>query len=224
MFGKQIQSSGAIADLKTNLISDYIEVEAGVRYVLSGYTGNVAENNIRICLYGADKSQIGSIRRLPNYNANLPFEGSFAVPENGKYTRFTVPIACSDVMLERGSAQDGSDTRTEYEPYWDESWQTAFVVDLLAVGDDHKDDQDLVNGAVHRRTAACRYDGTQTIGNEYMSTTGGKDIGAIIVYPTDLAADSVTPQPLTLWEGTNQIDSAAHVGPLTAQIKYMERR
>lgn len=57
---------------------------------------------------------------------------------------------------------------------------TASAEDLLAIGD-IKDEQDIINGTVKRRCEAVLYDGVQTIAEPYMSTTGGKDNGAIII-------------------------------------------
>ena len=100
--------------------------------------------------------------------------------------------------------------------------QTATVESLLAVGS-VADEQNLISGAVIRRCAVCCYNGTQTIGDVYISTTGGKDAGAIIVYPLATpTTEQTTAQHLVTNEGTNIVDSVANVGPLTAECVYMK--
>ena len=64
----------------------------------------------------------------------------------------------------------------------DSSTQTAGAENLFAVGN-IADEQDIISGTVKRRCAAFLYDGTQTVLDPYLSTTGGKDNGAIIVHP-----------------------------------------
>ena len=98
--------------------------------------------------------------------------------------------------------------------------QTASVVNLFSAGD-YKDEQNIISGVVIRRCAVCRYDGTQTIGDVYMSTTGGKDLGAIIVYPLDEpVTELVTAQPLNTSEGTNTVSVTAEVSPVALEAVY----
>lgn len=99
--------------------------------------------------------------------------------------------------------------------------QTATVESLLSVGT-VADEQNIISGEVIRRCAVCCYNGTQTIGDVYISTTGGKDVGAIIVYPLATeTTEQTTAQHLNTVEGTNIVDSTANVSPLTAEVKYM---
>lgn len=99
--------------------------------------------------------------------------------------------------------------------------QTATVESLLAVGS-VADEQNLINGVVIRRCAVCCYDGTQTIGDVYISTTGGKDLGAIIVYPLDAQiTEHVTAQSLRTNEGANTISGTANVSPIEIKAEYM---
>ena len=99
--------------------------------------------------------------------------------------------------------------------------QTASVPMLLSVGD-VKDEAEIISGLVTRRVAACLYDGTQPIGDVYMSTTGGKDLGAIIVYPLDEpVTELVTAQPLNTSEGTNTVNVTAEVSPIELESEYM---
>lgn len=100
--------------------------------------------------------------------------------------------------------------------------QTATVESLLAVGS-VADEQNLINGEVIRRCAVCCYDGTQTIGDVYMSTTGGKDLGAIIVYPlNEPVTELVTAQPLNTSEGTNTVSVTAEVSPVALSCEYYQ--
>ena len=97
---------------------------------------------------------------------------------------------------------------------------SASAVDLFAVGD-CKDEQDIISGKVTRRCGVCVYDGTQTIGNTYISTTGGLDVGAIIIYP--LAAETteqVTAQPLNTVAGQNTVTDTAEVSNPEHYIIY----
>ena len=112
-----------------------------------------------------------------------------------------------------------SEVSIDYQPY---VAQTASVPMLLSVGD-LKDEVELIAGTYTHKCAVCEYDGTQDVGDTYLSTTGGKDIGAIIVYPlAEPTTESVTPQALSTNEGTNIVDSVANVSPLTADVTYME--
>lgn len=105
-----------------------------------------------------------------------------------------------------------------YAPYV--ASQTASVPTLLSVGD-VKDEVELISGTYTHRCAACLYDGTQDVGDTYLSTTGGKDIGAIIVYPLATpTTEQIAGQNLATNDGTNIVDSVANVGPLTAEVKY----
>ena len=89
--------------------------------------------------------------------------------------------------------------------------QTASVADLLAVGD-YVDEQDIINGKITRRCGICIYDGSQTIGDVFLSNTGGKDNGAIIVYPLATpVVEEMTPQPLNTSSGQNTITDVAEV-------------
>ena len=111
-------------------------------------------------------------------------------------------------------------SQADYQPYV--APQTASVPMLLSVGD-VKDEVELIAGTYTHRCAACEYDGTQDVGDTYLSTTGGKDIGAIIVYPLSTpTTEQITPQAISTNEGTNIVDSVANVSPLAAEVKYMK--
>lgn len=98
--------------------------------------------------------------------------------------------------------------------------QTATAADLFAVGD-VKDTQNIISGAITRACGVCVYDGTQAVGDSYVSTTGGKDNGAIIVYPlAEPITEQVAAQPLTTAEGDNTITVTAEVSGIEFDVTY----
>lgn len=100
----------------------------------------------------------------------------------------------------------------------DTTTQTASVVNLFGV-DDYKDEQDLISGKVIRRCSAIYYDGTQEIGDIFLSTTGDKTIGAIIVYPLEVVqSQSVMAQSLSFIDGTNTIAVSAEVSDIELSL------
>lgn len=102
--------------------------------------------------------------------------------------------------------------------------QTASVPMLLSVGD-VKDEAEIISGLVTRRVTACLYDGTQDIGDTYLSTTGGKDIGAIIVYPLATpATERIAGQNLVTNEGTNIVDVTAEVSPIELKVEFSQTK
>lgn len=89
--------------------------------------------------------------------------------------------------------------------------QSVLVENLLQVGD-YADEQDIISGKITRRCGVCIYDGSQTIGDVFLSNTGGKDNGAIIVYPLAIpTTENVTPQPLNTVAGQNTLTDTANV-------------
>lgn len=102
--------------------------------------------------------------------------------------------------------------------------QTASVPMLLSVGD-VKDEVELVAGTYTHRCAACEYDGTQDVGDVYISTTGGKDVGAIIVYPLATpTTEQTTGQNLATNEGTNIVDVTAEVSPVELKVNFSQTK
>lgn len=96
--------------------------------------------------------------------------------------------------------------------------QTFTVVDLLGVGD-YKDMEEVVSGAVTRKCAVCVYDGTQSVGSPYMSTTGGLDVGATIVYYTGgEVIEQTSTHKLTVADGDNTITSS--ITGVEMQVTY----
>ena len=85
--------------------------------------------------------------------------------------------------------------------------QTATVENLYAVGN-VRDEQELVTGTVTRKNAACIYDGTQPVGDRYISSTGAKDNGAIIIYPleTEHTGDSIVSFTETVKQDVNSLE------------------
>lgn len=62
--------------------------------------------------------------------------------------------------------------------------QTATVENLYSVGS-VRDEQEITTGRIIRKNAVCIYDETQNVGDRYLSSTGAKDNGAIVVYPME---------------------------------------
>ena len=109
-----------------------------------------------------------------------------------------------------------------YQPYVPP--QTASVPMLLSAGD-VKDEVELIHGPLTRRITACLYDGTQPVGDVYMSTTGGKDAGAIIVYPLATpTTEQITGQNLVTNEGTNIVDVTAEVSPVELKVNFSQTK
>ena len=218
-FGKYLGSDGKQSNAEASLTSDYILVYGQSVYRFSGISGehdqNSAPNNKRVVFYNASKTKIGDVITKAVDNANTPYEITFTTPSGAVYVRLSLNIADYDVMLKIGSEE------IDYEPYIDTSWQAASVPMLLSVGDT-KDEVELIAGPHTHRCAACEYDGTQDVGDTYLSTTGGKDIGAIIVYPLATpATEQITPQALSVQEGESTVDATANVGPIEAVVKYI---
>ncbi len=194
-----------------------IPVDSNKTYTFSGISGCVGSNNKRVCFYREDDSFI-SAQSSAVTNANVPYSVTFTPPANTAYCRLSLNTADTEVMLEEGSE------KTAYEPYIDASWQTASVPMLLSVGD-VKDEVELIHGPLVRRVTACLYDGTQPVGDVYMSTTGGKDAGAIIVYPfATPTTEQITAQNLVTNEGTNIVDVTANVSPIQLEVEYAAKR
>lgn len=85
--------------------------------------------------------------------------------------------------------------------------QTATVENLYSVGN-IRDEQELVTGTVTHKNAACIYDGTQPVGDRYISSTGAKDNGAIIIYPleTEYTGDSIISFTETVKQDVNSLE------------------
>lgn len=98
---------------------------------------------------------------------------------------------------------------------------TATAENLFAVGTT-EDVQDVLTGIVTRNCEAVYYDGTQTINTPYISTTGGLDVGAIIVHPRTIpTTETVTPQMLTVQAGTNTIEiTQSSIDDLPLEVSY----
>lgn len=201
-----------------------IHLEAGKTYTLSlNVTSSVTPVGISAgCGNGTYATDIEATEATSQGGrVSITFTPTAAQLANGDLFAFRAPrtdtadsfdYSVSEVQLEEGPSA------TPYEPYV--APQTATVVDLLQVGD-VKDEQDIITGEVARRCAACLYDGTQQVGDTYISSTGGKDIGAVIVYPLDTpATEQVTPQPLDCHSGTNIVES--NVSDAVIRIDYPE--
>lgn len=100
--------------------------------------------------------------------------------------------------------------------------QTVTVENLFAVGN-VKDEQDVIRGIVTRRCGVCVYDGTQQVGDTFISMTGEKTVGAIIVYLLDEpVVEQVARQSLTTQNGENTLTVEAEVSSPEYKIVYKE--
>ena len=145
---------------------------------------------------------------------------AFVAPDGANYAVFAYINSSSGVTFtfdEPYASEIG-----DYQPYV--APQIASVPMLLSVGD-VKDEVELIAGTFTRRVTACLYDGTQPVGDVYMSTTGGKDAGAIIVYPLATpTTEQITGQNLVTNEGTNIVDVTANVSPIQLEVEYAAKR
>lgn len=193
--------------------SEYIPVVGGETYYF--HQVNATATTAGTAWYDDELTYVGGINATALGTAN----NKVTLPSNAAYIRHSWRID-EDYNTDWENTVyiclDGA--LPEFQPY--ATPQTASVVNLLAVGDT-KDEQDIISGAVTRRCAACLYDGTQPVGNTYLSTTGGKDNGAIIVYPlAESTTEQATPQSLSTVEGTNIVSVTAEVDDIELEVIY----
>ena len=101
-----IRSNNSIQSDSDRYVSEYIEVEGNIDYIIE----NVSGNNVGYCFYDEEKNYISG----GSYGIQWGVYGNatFTTPSNAKYVRVSVIIAKEDVtQLEKGS------TATAYEPY-----------------------------------------------------------------------------------------------------------
>ena len=154
---------------------DYIPVIGGETYYF--HQINATATTAGTAWYDSEQTYIGGINATALGNAN----NKVTMPSNAAYIRHSWRI-------DEGYNTDWENTvyicidgtMTEFKPYV--APQTASVENLLSVGN-IADEQDIISGTIKRRCEAIVYDGTQTVTEPYLSSTGGKDNGAIIVQP-----------------------------------------
>lgn len=225
---KSISRTGYLINTTEKIQSPYsganrpgflVEVTPGTTYyVLS----NVTRNGIKVAAGNTDIGFYASIEDVTNVSSNLGcvVDNKFTAPSNANYA--VVCFNAGPGTEYEYTFSYGVALCIDYQPYVEP--QTASVPMLLSVGD-VKDEVELIHGPFTRRVTACLYDGTQPVGDVYMSTTGGKDAGAIIVYPLATpTTESVTPQPLNTNEGTNIIESTSNVSPIDAEVEYAAKK
>lgn len=197
--GKIINSDGTVSNNASYCISAPFTLSAG-NYVCTWQTGSGSRP---FSVFAVDESG------TPQSDGKLFYQQSATAGINTG--EFTVEAETLAVASYRNNVKD----LAIYSPQ-----QTASVPTLLSVGD-VKDEAEIISGLVTRRVTACLYDGTQPVGDVYMSTTGGKDLGAIIVYPLDEpVTELVTAQPLNTSEGTNTVSVTAEVSPVALSCEY----
>lgn len=142
--------------------------------------------------------------------------GVSAQRQGGAVYKFTTPEDCHFLRFSYPR-----ETGLKAVMYENSNLQTATAEPLLAVGN-YKDVQEIKTGNITRNCEVLIYDGTQTINNPYMSTTGGLDVGAIIVHPkTTPTTETVTPQPMQIQAGTNIVEiTQASLNNLELEVSY----
>ena len=196
--GKIIADDGTVSDNANYCISAPFTLSAG-NYVCTWQTGS---GNRPFSVFAVDESG------TPQSDGKLFYQQSATAGANTG--EFTVEAETLVVASYRSNVKD----LAIYSP------QTATVPTLLSVGD-VRDEAEIISGLVTRRVTACLYDGTQDVGDTYLSTTGGKDIGAIIVYPLATpTTERIAGQNLVTNEGTNTINVTAEVNPIELEVEY----
>ena len=198
--GKIINSDGTVSNNANYCISAPIVLPTG-NYTCTWETGSGARP---FSIFAVDESG------TPQSDGKLFYQQSATADINtGEFTVEAETLAAA-------SYRNNVKNLAIYSPQ-----QTASVPTLLSVGD-VKDEAEIISGLVTRRVTACLYDGTQPVGDVYMSTTGGKDLGAIIVYPLDeQITEHVTAQSLRTNECANTISGTANVSPIEIKAEYM---
>ena len=132
----------------------------------------------------------------------------------------TISWTASNDAVSFSLAVDATDSNTVLTGIF-ASYSVAYAENLFAVGD-YKDTHDIITGKVHRECTICKYDGTQTIGSTYLSSTGSKDIGAVIVYPLENGFDEYDQaQELNVLENHNTINVTAEVSDINFKATYI---
>lgn len=191
----------------TRIYKAFPKLTAGATYTISISTGY--DLIVQRKKDGSGEN-VGSWETAKTFTAEAGYSYGIAIrlPDNAA---ITPEGFAGTLQLELGS------TATDYEAY---TAQTASVADLFSVGP-VEDEQEFCGGTLTRRVTACLYDGTQTIGDTFLSTTGGLDEGAIIVYPlAEPTTEQTTPQPLNTAEGTNTITVTANVSGIVLNAAY----
>jgi len=226
--------SGTYSALADCRLTDYIPVKAGEKYTVWAQAETLTTYaNVRANLF--DSSQIWLSQTIVALNSTAQPKVLVMTPTVDGYLRVSANYRGDNHVdwstLRVAQGEYTLETMPSYEPYVTPQTITD-IPDLLAY-DSIFDEVDLVPGTTKRRIAACLYDGTQTIGDRYMSTTGGKDVGAIILYPRETEYDGdvavyvpdtlyeqTTPQALVLHGGTNIVSVDANVDDVYLEARY----
>ena len=199
--------TGTFVSSSSYNVSEYIPVLPSTEYFWAISLNVTSHNAPRIAYYTSNKTYISSSDTIRD-------GVNFTTPNNCTYIRLPIYKTTINVaQLELGS------TATTYEPYYNGG--TATAENLFKVGA-YQDVQNVITGEITRNCEVVYYDGTQTINTPYISTTGGLNIGSIIVHPkTTPTTETVTPQPLTIQAGTNIVQiTQASMDELELEAKY----
>ena len=104
--GSGVPTSGS----KPSCYSNKIPVDTAKSYTFSGVSGNLGNNNKRVCFYESDDTFI-SAQATAVTGVDVPYSLTFTPPANTAYCMLSLNIADMEVMFEEGSE------KTAYEPY-----------------------------------------------------------------------------------------------------------
>ena len=210
-----ISSSGAFTGENTSDVYVNIPSTPGATYTWSFIAGRA--NNRRIHEFASmEVSQL----KTPAQNQWLRQKDLIAQNSITVGQQTSITWTASNDAVSFSLPVDKTDSNTVLHGTFS-YYETASVENLFAVGD-YKDSHDIIAGKVHRECGICKYDGSQSIGSTYLSSTGGKDIGAVIVYPLVNAYDEYTiTQELHVIESSNTITATAEISGITFKATYI---
>lgn len=204
---------------KNNVVDGYLledgTVGGGTAYKTSDYIPISPNTNYYKTRTGSPRSKYYDINKQPlNTTTYQDIDigtqaGTFITPANAYYVRLSIypqTISLNDVQLEQGSIA------TSYEPYKESIVPIPLNGNFIGgIGDNL--DELIVDkfGKCYLKKVITKIDSYngETITTEYMSTTGGLDIGATIYYvtPSQLIDLNYTID-LKLFKGENNISNS----------------
>lgn len=221
-----VTTAGAIANDTNYLLSDYISCRNASYITVSGIvSGSVW---YRIAKYDKNKKFIVRLAEANVQTGAYTFDVSDCDFFNLSYEN--VPATNSvvtDVQIEYGA------TATAYEPYKGNSVEITSGLPLCSVGDCR--DELVFNadgtGEIIKRTAKIDSYNSETITTDYISSTGGLDVDATIVYVLEnpigielTVAEMVKLQQLRTLEGVtnlyNSDNGEMYIRAMTAGFEY----
>lgn len=180
-------------------------------------------NDTYISGYDENKNYLG--RTTGGITSGQPMEFQGSVDTSAvKYIRVCANIQTQDIMLNTG------DTALPYEPYGykisivvNESTIIPFYLDLPLYEGDYASFSSDGNSFVTRENGVIESYNGETIGNDYVSSTGELSTGAFVVYKLNHFVTTQTTLPgFQLRSGENTIDIDTDVTPTNLYISWAE--